>query len=178
MMPSKEDWEKQYTEGKWNHLDTLEESGRYAIIGLYCNWFHKQPDVLDVGCGTGIITNYIKFKNFLGIDISEDAIQKANKKENCAFLATNAEEFRTDKKFDVIIFNEILYYLDAIKIMKKYEEFLNPEGIFVISIWENPRTKLVWDLIEFEYDCKDYIQVVNKKTDNKWHVGIFKTKQL
>lgn len=177
-MPSKEDWEKQYVGGEWDRLDSLKEASRYAIMGLYCNWFHKQPNVLDVGCGTGVIVNYLKFKNFLGIDISEDAIQKANKKENCAFLATNAEEFRTDKKFDVIIFNEVIYYFDAIKIMKKYEEFLNPDGIFLISIWENPRTKLVWDLIEFEYDCKDYIQLTHKDADNKWHVGIFKAKQL
>jgi hypothetical protein len=55
---------------------------------------------------------------------------------------------------------------------------LNPDGIFLISIWENPRTKLVWDLIEFEYDCKDYIQLTHKDADNKWHVGIFKAKQL
>ena len=170
----KEDWEIQYSRGKWDYLNSIKESSRYAIIGFYSNWFHDFPSVLDVGCGFGSVVNYLKYKYYLGIDISEVALQKANKKENCYFLNRDAEKFTTTKKFDIIIFNEILYYLDAINIIKKYEEYLHFNGFFVISIWDHPKTKLIWELINLRYDCIDSLQLLHNQTNNKWHLGIFK----
>ena len=48
---------------------------------------------------------------------------------------TDCETFVPHKKFDVIVFNEMLYYTDHVETMKHYSKFLEPEGIFVISIW-------------------------------------------
>ena len=48
---------------------------------------------------------------------------------------TDCETFTPHKKFDVIVFNEMLYYTDHVETMKHYRKFLEPGGIFVISIW-------------------------------------------
>lgn len=92
-------WDKEYSQGKWDYLTSLSESGRNAIIGMYCNYFHSGAEILDVGCGVGSITKYIKFKNYLGIDISKVALKKAKSKKvkNCKFINISAEEFFAKK---------------------------------------------------------------------------------
>jgi 2-polyprenyl-3-methyl-5-hydroxy-6-metoxy-1,4-benzoquinol methylase len=172
-------WNREYLQGKWDHLTSLSECGRNAIIGMYCNYFHRRTEILDVGCGIGNITKYIKFKNYLGIDISKVALKKAKSKKikNCKFINVSAEEFFTKKKFDIIIFNEVLYYLDALAILNKFESFLKKDGFFVISMWENPKTLKLWKKIEKTYNCIDSTKVIHMKSGNKWNVGIFTIKK-
>ena len=75
--------------------------------------FKKSTSILDFGCGTGYLFDYLikrKFKgNYLGIDISSLAIEKAKslhkKNKNCNFKNINIFKESLNKKFDYIIIN-------------------------------------------------------------------------
>jgi len=51
------------------------------------------------------------------------------------FQQTEAEKFHPEVTFDVIVFNEMIYYVNHEETMIKYAKFLNPGGIFIISVW-------------------------------------------
>src|SRR3989344_3249050 len=176
MKLTKETWNEQYDQGKWDYVDNTSESCRASIIGFYCNRFNNSPDILDVGCGKSVVRNYIKFKTYIGLDISETAT-KHLKNQNIEIINTDAEKFTTEKKFDIIIFGEILYYVNN-KILEQYQDYLNEDGYFIISLWDHPKTRELWISINEQYECVDSIELKNHKTNNKWLIGIFKTKEI
>ena len=171
---NKEDWNKQYREGRWDYLISLKEASNNLVVAMYCNHFCPRAEILDVGCGFGNITEHIQFKDYLGIDFSEAVIERAVKKDRASFLCASAEDFSTDKKFDIIIFNEVLYYLDALEILKKYRLFLKENGFFVISIWKHPKTLKLWEKIGMVYICLDSIEISRDKTCDGWKIGVFR----
>ncbi len=73
----------------------------------------RKITILDFGCGTGYLFNYLKKNNFrgfyTGIDISNKAILKAKevyqKHKNCNFKTINIFKNPLKKKFDYIIIN-------------------------------------------------------------------------
>ncbi len=171
---TKENWDEQFSQGQWDSLASLKEAGHNAIIAMYCHFLCVEAEILDVGCGLANITNFLKFKYYLGIDISEVAIQKAKEKKNGEFQCVNADDFNTDKKFDIIIFNEVLYYLDALGTLKKFETYLTEKGFFVISVWKHPQTMRLWDEINKIYFRLDSTEISHK--DNQWIIGVYKRK--
>ena len=88
---SKNKWEKEFSSGKWDFLDIVPgEKARNAIIGMYCRHFYPNGSILDVGCGLGTVVDFLsraQKNKYLGIDISNKAIEKANyKKANFKIL--------------------------------------------------------------------------------------------
>ena len=69
---------------------------------------------MDIGCGEGILCERLSksyYSRYVGIDVSTVAIDRANvnNSQKTKFLAEKIEDFNTNEKFDVIIFNECLY---------------------------------------------------------------------
>jgi len=47
------------------------------------------------------------------------------------------EDYVPDEKWDVILFNEVLYYtFDPVLVLSKFEKALTPGGTFVISMYK------------------------------------------
>lgn len=83
----------------------------------YFNFFITETDtVLEIGCGSGETIANLKSKNKTGIDFSSKMIEVAKAKyKDVSFYVMDAENITLDKKFDVIIFNNIIGYLDNIQ---------------------------------------------------------------
>ncbi|HNM31488.1 MAG TPA: methyltransferase domain-containing protein, partial [Chitinophagales bacterium] len=83
----------------------------------YCNFFISDTDtVLEIGCGHGETIGGLKGADKTGIDFSENMIAAANASfPNVHFRVMDAENITLEKKFDVIIFNNIIGYLDNIQ---------------------------------------------------------------
>lgn len=120
----------------YNSLATKYDSlyqGKYykkedkALFKLISKVLHG--DILDVGCGTGLMLEYIKIRKekYLGVDISAGMIDKmatkfpAHKTRLCAF-----EELPENKKFDSIIstygapsYIEANHYHKFLELLKK-----------------------------------------------------------
>jgi len=73
----------------------------------------QDEKVLDIGCGTAMLQNFIK--DYSGIDFSEEAIKIANNKNVILGDAYNAEIYKGD--YQTYIFTEVLEHLDDEKIL-------------------------------------------------------------
>jgi 2-polyprenyl-3-methyl-5-hydroxy-6-metoxy-1,4-benzoquinol methylase len=151
-------WDAEYRKGDWDFLHAIDQLPRYAIIADYVRTFRRGAAVLDIGCGEGILQEKIgrdSYTRYLGIDISAAAVERAQSRAdvNTKFLAGDAASFDPRAKFDVIIFNESLYYFDdPIAVLKRYGAFLERGGVFVASLYEGSyRSIAVQRLLETQY---------------------------
>lgn len=166
---SKNRWDEEYEKGSWSFLYSLDELGHYSIIHGLIQYFDKYENILDVGCGEGVLyekINASKCKKYFGIDISEAAIQKATDKghPHANYIACSVDEFITHEKFDAIVFNEVLYYLDnPLEVIKRYEKLLLPNGIIIISMHVNNGSNIVWNKLSKEISFLEETTISNKK---------------
>ncbi|MEK6950788.1 MAG: class I SAM-dependent methyltransferase [Nanoarchaeota archaeon] len=167
---SPETWDSQYQRGQWDHL--LHEQERNKVLGELGRKYHPHPVILDVGCGFGNLLPHLTFQRYMGIDLSAIALKQAPRGAKVQFLCVEAEQFQTADKFDFIIFNEILYYMDAFAVLDKYKAFLTPRGIFLISMWKHPTTVRLWEEIERKYDCIEWREVQDGQ--NEWKIGVIR----
>lgn len=104
----------------------------------------KDDVVLDVACGTGVVTNEIRKKigksgYVVGIDTSSTAIKIAKKwngkKSNVNFANIDAEKFNFSKKFDVVTCQYALFFFpDAQKALKNMKNSLKKSGRIGVSV--------------------------------------------
>ena len=159
MYQSKEKWEQEWKDGSWDYMDRqTTERSKNAIIGSVfvqeAMGNRKNGTVLDVGCGEGAISDHIlPTQLYVGMDISKEAIQRAKEKRSGEhndpllrrkFVNMNAYDFVPTHKFDVIVFSDMLYYLDHEKILKQYSAYLFPGGHIVIAIFAKSTEQLMY----------------------------------
>lgn len=162
-------WEKRYRDGAWDRIRTIEELAHYSLIVGYTHFLKKAGSILDVGCGEGILFERLcesHYSRYMGIDVSTVAINRAsvNTSEKNRFLAARIEDFRTDEKFDVIIFNECLYYMEnPLETLRHYEGFLMRDGLFIVSMFRGVETLKIWRQIDKYYSIRDVVSVSNAK---------------
>jgi len=135
------DWNTEYSAGFWNFLRDSKEVAHYAVQAGLVHHFCKSELILDVACGQGILQEYLKpwgYRQYLGIDKSEAAIDNANsRKDDCtSFQIADAEQFTPPHKFTSIIFSECLYYFaEPNRILHRYTNWLTNGGIIVMSVY-------------------------------------------
>ena len=175
---NKTDWEEQYTNGYWEMLQNIREFGHYSIIAGYYQFRNKPRHILDIGCGEGLLQKYLKvhtYSTYLGIDLSEIAIQKAQtlSDNNTQFIQADAETFKPEQKFGCIIFNECLYYFkDPVAVIQHYEQYLQPDGDIIISMFYTRRSKRIWQALEKKgYHFADGISISNQQ-NTTWKIKL------
>ena len=104
----------------------------------------KNNLVLDVACGTGVVTKQIQKKvgksgYVIGIDTSTTAIKIAKKwnekNKNLNFVNTDAENFTFSKKFDIVTCQYALFFFpNAQKALKNMKNSLKKSGTIGISV--------------------------------------------
>ena len=105
---------------------------------------NKNDMVLDVACGTGVVTKQIQKKvgnagHAIGVDTSTTAIKiakKCNEKiKNLDFVNIDAENFSFSKKFDIITCQYALFFFpNAEKALKNMKNSLKKSGKIGISV--------------------------------------------
>ena len=132
-------WEKQFDEGFWDYLYDKQEQEHYRYISSRS--INGEKRILDVGCGQGVLYYYltkeIASPDYLGIDISRKAIQLAESRfPQGSFRQLDFQHRNLNTKFDLIIFNETLYYFNQpLKTVEKCDkQNLNPDGVLIISM--------------------------------------------
>ena len=106
--------------------------------------------ILDLACGTGILTRKIaeKFPNseIIGVDITESYLELAKKNSssynNISYVLQDAEKLHLDSKFDCITSSYIPKYCDAKILVKRCVEHLNHGGKIIFHDFTFPK-KLV-----------------------------------
>ncbi len=133
-------WDAEYSTGQWRFLRDLDQAAHYRIVELFRRRLKPGGAVLDVGCGEGILyteAEGMPDARYLGIDPAAAAIAGAKRGAgpNARFQLASAESFATEERFEVIVFNESLYYCrEPRATMEKYAAMLAEDGIFIVSM--------------------------------------------
>lgn len=97
-------------------------------------------NILDLGCGTGYLAKKLakKFKKakVIGIDLASGMIKEAkirNQLQNIKYLAQDCEELPKIGRFDLIISNASLQWMDLKKISLCIKRNLASNGIFMFN---------------------------------------------
>lgn len=129
--------------------------GRVAkMLEIYPADFQKKK-VLDVGCGYGEILYYLKNKyksNVLGIEASGTVSNYGQKMFGIKIKPVLLEEYKTNKKFDIVICNHTLEHIpDTITFLKKIKKNLKKEGLLYLEVPNILKPSGRFDLKKFFY---------------------------
>lgn len=124
-------WNNLYKE--WTHGEVEHESGHYKTVAELIG----NGSVLDVGCGMGHFSKYVK--NYEGIDWSEEAIKKAKElyPEKTFFCANHSD---ITKKYDAVTLFEVFEHVENPK--KMLEELKRIGKNVYVSLPEGEYSKL------------------------------------
>jgi 2-polyprenyl-3-methyl-5-hydroxy-6-metoxy-1,4-benzoquinol methylase len=173
-----DDWDREYASGTWKRLEAIDELAHYSVIGGYAAAVSPRT-LLDVCCGHGVLASRLKalpYQRYAGIDLSQRAINEAMERfgdERTFFRVADAREFQSAEAFDLIIFNECLYYLGTPReVIRRYSELLAPRGRIIVSMWTAPQNRAVWAEIEPIITVEDAVTVRNQRTGIEWTVKL------
>ncbi|HEX2847709.1 MAG TPA: methyltransferase domain-containing protein [Chitinophagaceae bacterium] len=98
-------------------------------------------EILDVGCGNGIISRSLGKEGFnvKGVDVSEKAIEKAkalNTYSNVRFEVMSAEQLIADgQRYHAVICSEVLEHLNEPgKLLTSLQQLLHDDGILIVTV--------------------------------------------
>jgi 2-polyprenyl-3-methyl-5-hydroxy-6-metoxy-1,4-benzoquinol methylase len=175
-----EAWDRQYRSGVWHYMANLEECSRYSPIVGYMVYLKPGGSVLDVGCGEGILYKRYQpygYAFYQGIDISETAIATLTQAHHAKtlFVQADAETYEPSQQFDVIVFNETLYYLnDPISTFTRYAHLLKPQGILIVSTYRNStRAMAILRRLKALHPLLDEIETTHRKSAKSWICSVF-----
>ncbi len=159
-------------------------------------------EILDIGCGNGIITRGVGILGYqvLGIDVSEKTIDKAiaeNNLPNVYFKSVGAGELQPEPlKYDAVICSEVLEHLHHPEmLLQVIHQSLKEQGILIVTVPNGigPRELFVtrpvqrlqrsngwlWRLISRIKSSMGYTGVtVQSSADDLSHIQCFTQKSL
>ncbi len=169
-------WEEQYQRGDWDVLHGPGENAHYETVAKVCLKWKPEGRILDVGCGEGILCGYLDragVRTYVGIDFSREAIKRAKLQyPRAVFRVCDGQVYTPEREFDVIIFNEVIYYFNRpIRVLRQYEGGLKPGGIFIVSMCDYVGHPRIWREIDEHYECLDSASVSNQN-GQRWDVRV------
>jgi demethylmenaquinone methyltransferase/2-methoxy-6-polyprenyl-1,4-benzoquinol methylase len=119
----------------------------------------SEKTVLDLACGTGILTKQIAEKipnaEITGVDITKSYLEKAKEKlisnQNVSFVNQDAEKLNLGKKFDCITASYLPKYCTANVLIKNCLEHLNVGGKIILHDFTYPNNKLIQKMWNFYF---------------------------
>lgn len=155
--------EAEYRDGIWDYLAGDEELPRFGVVAAYCGRYAQGGDLLELGCGEGLLAARLApgaVGRFVGVDMAETPIARARALEvpGATFVTADAATYEPEGTFTVIVFHEMLEYLaDPAATVRRYERWLAPGGVFVVSQYRSPdnaRTRRIWRSLHDRYTVR------------------------
>ena len=163
-----EKFDREYAAGRWKYLAGLSEAPRYGVISAYCAEMCSGGGLLDLGCGEGILARWLhanSINRYFGVDFSAAAIDRAraNFSDQHVFAVGDVASYAPQSLYDVIVFNEVLYYFERPQdILGRYGQYLRPGGHFIISLWECNESDTAWHRAKTSVRVIDEIYLRNQ----------------
>jgi ubiquinone/menaquinone biosynthesis C-methylase UbiE len=151
----------------------------HKIIEIYKKYNNTNSSYLDIGCGTGNLTENIapNFEDVWCVDLSSDMLSEAeikfrNKNIKAKLINQNMVDLNLNRQFDLVTccldcINYILDEKSLVKYFKAVFNHLKQEGIFVFDI--NSYYKLTEILGEnlYDYDDEKVTYIWDNKLENE-----------
>ena len=142
-------WDREFSNGKWNFIDDTATDCVYSHLERFC----ANRSVLDLGCGPGNTANELApiYRNYVGMDISEEALAKARRRteqngrsDKNSFQQGDFLSYVPPQKFDVILFREAMYHVPLGKvrgILDRFSPYLTDTGVFIVRLYVTEKGK-------------------------------------
>ncbi|MDF0583211.1 class I SAM-dependent methyltransferase [Bradyrhizobium yuanmingense] len=143
---AKSTWDAEYSDGLWTYMQR--EVARYWTLIGFMDAFRRGGEYLEIGCGDGMLFERFKqlgYERYVGVDISDVAIEKLRlyNDDRTDFSQADGDVYEPDGRFDVIVFNESLFYLrDPVRSLERYAQSLKPGGCIIVSNYTASRRSL------------------------------------
>ena len=171
-------WNERWSNATFHPEARLDEISHHTLLAGYALILRPGGRLLDAGCGDGEFRPFLtpeSFSSYVGIDFAEP-IARARKYEDerTRFEVADMRTYTPTEKFDTIAFNESLFYIDnAPDELHRYTGFLNPGGVFLVSLHRKPKTDDLWDRIAERFDIIDKVRLINRR-QVEWVAGCFR----
>ena len=172
-----EAWDAQFRSGQWNYLDSAAQVAHYAVIAGYVRQLFERPRILDVGCGQGRLYQLMKAQphaSYHGFDLSSAAIEEARAfADDRASFTVSTFDDAPDGRWDVIIFNESLYYSPRpIDVLRRYAAYLAEGGVFIVSMHGRKRRHhAIWRSAAMTHETR-FSSRIRNELDQLWDVRV------
>ena len=161
-------WNSEFAGGRWSCLDDTSGDCVYPYVEKYA----RNGSVLDLGCGsgnTGVELNVAAYQQYVGVDISDAAIDQAKRRNEADQRADKNSYFQSDilsyvptQQYDVVLLREVIYYIAPSKVknmLERYANFLRPKGVFIVRTAETiGNAKPMMDIIENDFEVVEKYQ--------------------
>lgn len=185
-------WNDGWDRGEWNYMAKvpIELSRNAMSTAVYASLLAPKGVILDMGCAEGTSAMYLnryQRQHFVGVDWSEVAIRRARSRyPNVEFVTDSVQNYEPKKKFDLMIFNDVLMFVEPDSTLRKYIKYLNRGGYMVISMFFQPDRSNNYDTDKYFKEARllmrfyDSMRVQghvwhNNRTENKHTSEIQKT---
>lgn len=174
---TKEQWERQFADGTWDRLqdgqpNTVELA---RLITEYASTHGTPVSVLDIGCGNGGLARLLDRESgieYTGIDISETALDAARAiAPNAHFIAADVEQSQPDiGEFNVLVFNEVLYYMNPDSVFQRYRLYATDDTRVFISVLRFWRSPLIFHRIRRHLQIDTCFRVSDRS--HEWDIAV------
>jgi 2-polyprenyl-3-methyl-5-hydroxy-6-metoxy-1,4-benzoquinol methylase len=121
--------------------DTLQNYDGYYLTDKseFCEaakWINNADNVLEIGCGTGNFSSFIKYKSFTGLEFSEKSIQIARNKGLNVINESLEDHAEANKnKYDAVCYFQVLEHVSNPNLfIKDSISCLKPGGKLIIAV--------------------------------------------
>lgn len=98
----------------------------------------KEARILDVGCSTGRLLNFIKtkgYKNLLGVEPAPNCKEIAKNNFGISIVTSTLDNFNTSKKYNLIIFSQVFEHIVNLRdTVIKAHSLLSKDGLIFIGV--------------------------------------------
>jgi ubiquinone/menaquinone biosynthesis C-methylase UbiE len=124
--PMAENWERYRDRNAYFHRTQRALFRTYVSPGM---------SVLELGCATGDLLAAVQPGRGVGVDLSKRMVEKAaHKYPALQFVEGDATFYETAERFDYILINNVLEYVDDIqRLLRNCRRLLKPRGRLLIS---------------------------------------------
>lgn len=173
-----EQWNRQFSSGTWDRL-VRNQPNTTRIAEHVLERVRAKAGitrVLDVGCGNGGLAALIAKDpsiDYVGIDIAASAIDIAREASpQGTFIEANAAQAPHDLGiFDMLVFNEFLYYLDPRIVLANYRACADAQTYVYISIVRSWRSWFLWRRIRRFLRISRFESIPGYQ-GNQWDIAI------
>lgn len=139
------------------------EQIKNPYLKIINQYLQSNNQVLDVGCGTGLISNLFATKyptaQFTSVDFSDGIdyakdYAKTNNIKNVKYLKKDFLEFKVSTQYDVVICQGVLHHIPEYnKAIEKIKLLIKPSGILILGLY-HPGGKILKKMFNLDYKNK------------------------
>ncbi len=137
----------------WAVMNSFADAGRYGALAEWIRRLAPRGAVLDIGAGNGLLAEALASHDvdYLGVDIAAQtvaAVQARLGRPNRRFVVGDATSYVPEHHYPLIIFNDMLYYLEQpVYHVQRLCAFLEPGGTIIVAMYLHwPQIRLLHDL--------------------------------